>query len=109
MVPDCPLDRIQAVGNSAGDGALIALLDREKRREAIELTDKIERIELPAQPGFQDQFFLALHFPHMLDPYPNLEGVAPPRRPDPIVKEWFGVDVPGWEGGSPNTIRSNEQ
>jgi uncharacterized 2Fe-2S/4Fe-4S cluster protein (DUF4445 family) len=97
MIPDCPLDRVHPVGNSAGDGAVIALLNREKRAEAGRLSETIQRVELPAQPGFQDQFFLALHFPHMLDPYPSLKDLAPPREPDPIAREWFGERVPGWE------------
>jgi uncharacterized 2Fe-2S/4Fe-4S cluster protein (DUF4445 family) len=89
MIPDCPLDRVHAVGNSAGDGARLALLDREKRREAVELLGRLERIELPVQPGFQDQFMLALSFPHMLDPYPHLEGFAPPRKTDPMAKRFI--------------------
>jgi uncharacterized 2Fe-2S/4Fe-4S cluster protein (DUF4445 family) len=80
MLPDCPLDRVHAVGNSAGDGARIALLNRHKRREAAELLKRIQRIELPAQPDFQDQFMLALHFPHMTDPFPSLAGLAPARE-----------------------------
>lgn len=101
MIPDCPLERVHTVGNSAGDGALIALLDREKRAEAARLAESIDRLELPAQPGFQDQFFLALHFPHMLDPYPSLKDQAPPREPDPIAWEWFGESIPGWEKAAP--------
>jgi uncharacterized 2Fe-2S/4Fe-4S cluster protein (DUF4445 family) len=94
MIPDCPLENVRAVGNAAGDGARIALLNRDKRREAAELTARLERIELPAQSGFQDQFTLALHFPHMLDPYPNLADRAPPREVDPMVARLFGKEVP---------------
>jgi hypothetical protein len=54
----------------------------------------MERIELPAQPGFQDQFTLALHLPHMLDPYPHLDGLAPPREKDPMVAQLFGDTIP---------------
>ena len=79
MIPDCPLDRVHAVGNAARDGACPALLSRVKREEAEALLERIERIELPAQPGFQDQFTLALHIPHMVDLYPSLEGPAPPK------------------------------
>jgi uncharacterized 2Fe-2S/4Fe-4S cluster protein (DUF4445 family) len=95
MIPDCPLNRVEAVGNAAGDGARIALLNRDKRKEALGLLQHIERIELPAQPGFQDQFMLALHFPHMLDPYPHLEGIAPPREIDPMVQRLYGDEIPG--------------
>jgi uncharacterized 2Fe-2S/4Fe-4S cluster protein (DUF4445 family) len=94
MIPDCPLDRVHAVGNAAGDGARLALLSRQKREEAEALLKRIERIELPAQPGFQDQFTLALHIPHMVDPYPSLKGLAPPRGTDPMVARLFGDSVP---------------
>ena len=93
MIPDMPLDRVYGVGNSAGEGARIALLNRNKRTEAMRLLDMIEFIELPVQPEFQNQFMLALNFPHMIDPYPHLEGIAPPRDVDPIARSLFGDDV----------------
>ncbi len=94
MIPDCPLDHVHAVGNAAGDGAWLALVNRDRRLEASRLLQRIERIELPAQAGFQDQFMLALHFPHMLDPYPHLEDVAPPRTIDPLVARLYGDNIP---------------
>ncbi len=94
MIPDCPLDHVYAVGNSAGDGARIALLNRDKRQEARDILKHIQRIELPAQPGFQDQFIMALHFPHMVDPYPNLDGFAPDRKESPLMKKLFGETKP---------------
>jgi uncharacterized 2Fe-2S/4Fe-4S cluster protein (DUF4445 family) len=90
LIPDCPLERVHSVGNSAGDGARIALLNRDKRQEARNLLNRIERIELPAQPGFQNQFMLALNLPHMTDPYPNLQGIAPNREEDPNAKKILG-------------------
>jgi len=94
MIPDCPLDRVHAVGNSAGDGARIALLNHDRRREAVDLLERIERIELPVQPGFQDQFVLALHLPHMTDPYPHLEGLGPTRAANPMAAKLLGGDTP---------------
>lgn len=94
MIPNCPLDRVHSVGNSAGDGARIALLNHEKSKQAIRLARSIERIELPIQPGFQDQFTLALHLPHMVDPYPCLEGIAPVRHPDRMAQKLFGDTMP---------------
>lgn len=89
MLPDCPLDRVHGVGNSAGDGARIALLNRSKRQQARELLERIQRIELPVQPDFQDQFMLALHFPHMTDPYPHLAEIAPPREKNNMHERLF--------------------
>ena len=37
MIPDCDLSRVVAVGNAAGDGARIALLNRDQRLEAERL------------------------------------------------------------------------
>lgn len=97
MIPDCPLDRVHAVGNSAGDGAWLALVNRDRRQEATDILQTIERIELPARSGFQDQFMLALHFPHMVDPFPHLQGIAPPHEIDPMVARLFGEEVPGFD------------
>ena len=85
MIPDCPLENIYSVGNAAGDGARIALLNRDKRQEAVELANNVERIELPTDPDFQNQFMLALNFPHMSDPFPQIEHLIPPREVDPMT------------------------
>ena len=53
MIPDMPLENVYAVGNAAGDGARIALLNLEKRRESAELARSVQRFELPTDPEFQ--------------------------------------------------------
>lgn len=83
MIPDCPLEDVYAVGNSAGDGAVIALLNRDKRAEAAEVVKRIERVELPVDPDFQNQYMLALNFPHMCDPFPHVIDLVPHYEPDP--------------------------
>jgi len=93
MVPDMPAGRVYGVGNSAGEGARMALLNRDLRQVALDLLDQIEFIELPVQPEFQERFMLALNFPHMVDPYHHLEGIAPPREVDPVAKSLYGEDV----------------
>jgi uncharacterized 2Fe-2S/4Fe-4S cluster protein (DUF4445 family) len=65
MIPVCPLENIFAVGNSAGDGARIALLNVNKRREAREIAARVTRYELPADPDFQDQFIRSMNFPEL--------------------------------------------
>ncbi len=47
LIPDCELDRVYAVGNAAGDGARIALLNIEKRNEIDGVTRKVERLNCP--------------------------------------------------------------
>jgi uncharacterized 2Fe-2S/4Fe-4S cluster protein (DUF4445 family) len=77
MFPDCELDKVQAVGNAAGDGARVALLNVTKRREANELARNVEYIELGLEEDFNDRFSEAMQFPHMFDHFPNLEDVLP--------------------------------
>jgi uncharacterized 2Fe-2S/4Fe-4S cluster protein (DUF4445 family) len=77
MFPDCPLENVSAVGNAAGDGARMALLDIDKRREAQEYARKVEYIELTLEKDFEMEYVSAMHFPHMSDQFPNLEGILP--------------------------------
>ena len=51
------------MGNSAGDGARIALLNVEKRREARDIAARVTRYELPTDPEFQDRFIRSMDFP----------------------------------------------
>jgi uncharacterized 2Fe-2S/4Fe-4S cluster protein (DUF4445 family) len=46
MFPDCDLKNVYAVGNAAGEGARLVLLNRDKRVEADEIARKVEYIEL---------------------------------------------------------------
>ena len=80
MIPDCELERVQAVGNSAGDGARIALLDREQRVEAERLASWVEHVQTATEPTFQDQFVAALAMPHASDAFPHLQGELPAPR-----------------------------
>ena len=67
LVPPVDVDRIIAVGNSAGEGAKIALLSYRERQVAFELPSRIEYIELSGRSDFNDSFISVLGFPH-LDP-----------------------------------------
>ena len=77
LIPDCDPQKIVAVGNAAGDGARIALLNRQKRREAQELAVRARYIETAVAEDFQDEFVGAIHIPHASDPFPHLEGILP--------------------------------
>ncbi len=77
MIPDCPLENVFAVGNSAGDGARIALLNVDKRQDALEVAAHLIHIELPTDPNFQDQFMRALNFPHRNELFPHIEYLIP--------------------------------
>jgi uncharacterized 2Fe-2S/4Fe-4S cluster protein (DUF4445 family) len=90
LIPDLPLEDVYAVGNAAGDGARIALLNVEKRREAGQVARTVHRYELPTDPEFQNQFMLALNFPHMTDPFPHIAHLIPHRQVDPMAKKLMG-------------------
>lgn len=74
MFPDCPLDKVYAVGNAAGDGARMALLNKGKRVEAQERARWVEFIEIATDPTFEREFMQAMHIPHMKDKFPNLKA-----------------------------------
>jgi len=76
MFPDCDLKKVYAVGNAAGDGARIALLNREKRREADEIAGAVEYIELTTETDFHKEFIEAMRIPHGKDPFPHLKGIV---------------------------------
>jgi len=65
LVPAVDVDKIIAVGNSAGEGAKIALLSYRERQVAFELPSRIEYIELSGRSDFNDSFVSVLGFPHL--------------------------------------------
>jgi uncharacterized 2Fe-2S/4Fe-4S cluster protein (DUF4445 family) len=77
LIPDCDLEKVYAVGNAAGDGARIALLNREKRAEAQKIAHWIKYIETAVDPEFQNEFVGAIHIPHATDAFPHLAGILP--------------------------------
>jgi uncharacterized 2Fe-2S/4Fe-4S cluster protein (DUF4445 family) len=77
LFPDCDLKKVYAVGNAAGDGARIALLNVNKRKEADEYARKVEYVELTVEVNFEKEFAQAMYFPHMKDKYPHLKGLIP--------------------------------
>lgn len=77
MYPDCDLKKVEYIGNAAGDGARIALLNTDKRREANEIARKVKYVELALEEDFNDRFGEAMQFPHMHDKFPHLKGILP--------------------------------
>lgn len=64
LFPEIPLDRIMGIGNAAGAGAKMALLNEDVRKKARELATSIEYVELAAHAQFEDRFYNALYFPN---------------------------------------------
>ncbi|HBX24174.1 MAG TPA: ferredoxin [Desulfotomaculum sp.] len=84
MFPDCDLTRVVAVGNAAGDGAKLALLNKNKRVEARQVAQMAEFVETAIEPDFQSRFVAAMGFPHSKDRFPHiqhiLDGVKRPGK-----------------------------
>jgi uncharacterized 2Fe-2S/4Fe-4S cluster protein (DUF4445 family) len=64
LFPWCDPKNITLVGNAAGHGAYLALLNREKRGEAEEIANRVTHIELALDEGFQREFLKALDIPY---------------------------------------------
>ncbi|MEH6824799.1 MAG: ASKHA domain-containing protein [Motiliproteus sp.] len=75
LIPDCDLERVGPVGNAAGTGARIALLNRHKREEIEQVLRVVEKIETAIEPKFQDHFVAAMALPHLTDEFIELEKV----------------------------------
>jgi len=80
LIPDCPIDNIKDVGNAAGDGARMALLDINKRDEAERMARRVEYVELTLKSDFERTFAEAMWLPHMKDKFPNLEKLLVERK-----------------------------
>jgi len=61
--PRCKPENITMVGNAAGHGAYLALIDRGKREEADNIAPRVIHIELTMEDGFQEEFIKALAIP----------------------------------------------
>ncbi len=72
LVPDAQVSQIVASGNSAGAGAIIALLDVSSRREISSLVRKVHKIETAVEPSFQKHFVEGSSFPNNSSAHPEL-------------------------------------
>ena len=82
LIPDCPLEHVKSVGNAAGNGARIALLDRDAREEIEQVVRRVQKVETAVEPRFQEHFVEAMAIPHRSDPYPELAKAVELPAPD---------------------------
>ncbi len=80
MFPDVPIEKVVVVGNAAGDGARMALLNKAKRIEAGERARWVEFVEIATEPTFEKEFMQAMHIPHMKDKFPNLKKMLEEQK-----------------------------
>ncbi len=88
LVPWVPVEKIIAVGNSAGEGAKIALLSFREREAANRIPEFIEYVELSGRGEFNDIFTDALAFP-------KLTNDERPTTQEPLVMEMSSSFVIG--------------
>jgi uncharacterized 2Fe-2S/4Fe-4S cluster protein (DUF4445 family) len=79
LVPPVTVDRIKAVGNTASEGAKMALMSFREREVAWEIPNFVEYIELSGVEDFNDRFIGNLGLPP-LDTLPDLPVVTPARE-----------------------------
>ncbi len=75
MFPDCEIEKVYSVGNAAGDGAIMALLNVDKRDEARDRARWVKFVEIAVEPSFEKEFMAAMHVPHMKDKFPGLKSM----------------------------------
>lgn len=75
LFPDCDLSKVVTVGNAAGDGAKLALLDVDKRVDAQEVANLVQSVETAVEADFQSQFTQAMYFPHGKDRFPHVQHI----------------------------------
>ncbi len=97
LIPDCDLTRVKAVGNAAGTGARMALLNRTHRREIEATVAKVEKIETALEPHFQQLFVHAMAMPNKVDAFPELAKAV--KLPERKVLELAADGSSGRRGG----------
>jgi uncharacterized 2Fe-2S/4Fe-4S cluster protein (DUF4445 family) len=86
MFPDVPIEKVVVVGNAAGDGARMALLNRGKRVEADERARWVQFVEIATEPAFEKEFMQAMHIPHMKDKFPSVKELLEKKQSPVEVK-----------------------
>lgn len=64
MLPDLPLEKYIALGNSSLGGASMLLSDRSAMDEVLKIKDRITYMELNVNQDFMNRFSAAKFFPH---------------------------------------------
>ncbi len=67
MFPDDLGANVKVAENAAGMGAILALLDRKRRLEAVALAGMVRFVELAEEPDFQMEYILGMNFPERAD------------------------------------------
>ncbi|RNC90745.1 ASKHA domain-containing protein [Oceaniradius stylonematis] len=100
LIPDCDLENVKAVGNAAGTGARMALINRDYRREIEQTVRRIDKIETALEAKFQDHFVAAMALPNKQDAFPRLsQAVKLPAKKPQAANDEPGGNTPRRRGG----------
>jgi uncharacterized 2Fe-2S/4Fe-4S cluster protein (DUF4445 family) len=64
LIPEVPAEIVKFVGNTAIEGARLALTSAEARMEAKTISEEVKYIELGASPDFSKEFAASMYLPH---------------------------------------------
>lgn len=75
LYPDLPRERMVRLGNSAGEGARLALISGDKLGELELIKERITYFELNANEVFMNKFVSSKFLPHTnLDYFPSVKA-----------------------------------
>lgn len=82
LLPELDPERIIPIGNAAGTGARIALLNKDERLKAEEISRRIKFIELATHPKFVKEYVNSMYLPYK-DPskYPRISELIRKLKP----------------------------
>jgi uncharacterized 2Fe-2S/4Fe-4S cluster protein (DUF4445 family) len=74
MIPDLPLEKYVSLGNTSLEGASMALVSSESKREIFRIRDQIAYLELNVNQEFMNLFSAAKFIPHTdLSLFPSMQ------------------------------------
>ena len=106
LIPDCDLANVKSVGNAAGTGARMALLNRGYRKEIEALVARIEKVETALEADFQKHFVNAMALPNKVDPFTKLRAAVPLPEASPAGAAGEAAAVAGAGAGREGAGRS---
>ena len=62
LLPAVPRERIRSIGNGAGQGVRLGLLDRSHLERCRRLPEHVEHLELATSPRFMEEYIMNMNF-----------------------------------------------
>lgn len=62
LLPEIKREKVVNIGNAAAEGAMMALVSKERLEEATKIKQQLRTVDLANQPGFQEVFIANLGF-----------------------------------------------